>query len=126
MPLPVKWNPSKPHVRLHDFHDRSLSRGQKLSRRAAEERGCNSFGFFAAVLASQWFLFEIEPDFHLLTQLLQLLRRLSWCFLPVSKLINGSIRELALLRPVALTARPGLLGVVACGGSGLRAISIGS
>ena len=30
-------------VRLCDFHDRSLSRGQKLSRRASEERGCKSF-----------------------------------------------------------------------------------
>ena len=29
--------------RLRDFHDRSLSRGQKLSRRATEERGCKSF-----------------------------------------------------------------------------------
>src|SRR5882724_10225057 len=34
--------------RLYDFHDRCLSRGQKLSRRAAEERGVNSFCFFAA------------------------------------------------------------------------------
>jgi hypothetical protein len=32
-----------PVHRLPDFHDRSLSRGQKLSRRAAEERGYNFF-----------------------------------------------------------------------------------
>src|SRR5882762_371614 len=53
-----------------DFHDRSLSRGQELSRRATEERGCKFFlDFSPRVLASQpWFLFQIEPDFHLLSQ----------------------------------------------------------
>src|SRR5882724_2794240 len=52
-----------------DFHDRSLSRGQKLSRRATEERGCKFFlDFSPRVLASQpWFLFQIEPDFHWLS-----------------------------------------------------------
>src|SRR5258708_11150569 len=30
-------------ARQPGFHDRSLSRGQKLSRRATEERGCKSF-----------------------------------------------------------------------------------
>jgi hypothetical protein len=59
-----------PLVRLPDFHDRSLSRGQKLSRRATEERGCNFFSVSSPrVLASRpWFLFEIEPDFHLLSR----------------------------------------------------------
>src|SRR6266478_9060281 len=44
-----------------DFHDRSLSRGQKLSRRASEERGYKTLSDFSPrVLASQpWFLF---PD----------------------------------------------------------------
>jgi hypothetical protein len=36
-------------VRLRDFHDRSLSRGQKLSRRATEERGCKFFWFLRRV-----------------------------------------------------------------------------
>jgi hypothetical protein len=59
-----------PLVRLPDFHDRSLSRGQKLSRRASEERGYKTLSDFSPrVLASQpWFLFQIEPDFHLLSQ----------------------------------------------------------
>src|SRR6266852_842502 len=49
-----------------DFHDRSLSRGQKLSRRASEERVYKFFSDSSPrVLASQpWFLFPIEPDFH--------------------------------------------------------------
>ena len=53
-----------------DFHDRSLSRGQKLSRRASEERGYKTLSDFSPrVLASQaWFLFQIEQDFHLLSQ----------------------------------------------------------
>jgi hypothetical protein len=47
-------------VSLADFHDRSLSRGQGLSRRAWEERG---YKFFlnpsSRVLASRpWFLFQ--------------------------------------------------------------------
>jgi hypothetical protein len=44
-----------------DFHDRSLSRGQKLSRRASEERVYKTLSDFSPrVLASQpWFLF---PD----------------------------------------------------------------
>jgi hypothetical protein len=36
------------HVRLPDFHDRSLSRGKKPSWRAREERGCKIFGFVSA------------------------------------------------------------------------------
>jgi len=53
-----------------DFHDRSLSRGQKLSRRASEERVYKTLSDSSPrVLASQpWFLFQIEPDFHLLSQ----------------------------------------------------------
>ncbi len=35
--------PVERSVRIRDFHDRSLSRGQKLSRRASEERGCKFF-----------------------------------------------------------------------------------
>src|SRR5580692_9007999 len=56
--------------RLRDYHHRSLSRGQKLSRRATEERGCKILSDSSPrVLASQpWFLFRIEPDFHLLSQ----------------------------------------------------------
>jgi len=58
------------YVPQADFHDRSLSRGQKLSRRASEERGYKTLSDFSPrVLASQpWFLFQIEPDFHLLSQ----------------------------------------------------------
>src|SRR5258707_8993877 len=43
-----------------DFHDRSLSRGQKLSRRASEERGCKFFLIPSSrVWASQpWFLLD--------------------------------------------------------------------
>ena len=40
--------------RFGDFHDRSLSRGQKLSWRAVEERGCNFFSIPSPrLLASQ-------------------------------------------------------------------------
>jgi hypothetical protein len=58
------------HVWLSDFHDRSLSRGQKLSRRASEERGCK---FFLILRRVCWPLgrgsyIQIEPDFHLLVQ----------------------------------------------------------
>src|SRR2546422_5627150 len=43
---------------VSDYHDRSLSRGQKLSGRASEEHGCKFFsGSSPRVLASQpWFL----------------------------------------------------------------------
>jgi hypothetical protein len=47
-----KWVPV-PMFRLADFHDRSLSRGKKFSRRAREERGCKVFFFSARVLASR-------------------------------------------------------------------------
>src|SRR6266436_5997002 len=56
--------------RLSDFHDRSLSRGQRLSRRASEERGCKFFLVLRRVcglLSRGSFLIE-EPDFHLLSQ----------------------------------------------------------
>ena len=52
------------------FHDRSVSRGQKLSRRAAEERGCKILSRCSTrVLASRPRvpIFR-EPDFHLLSQ----------------------------------------------------------
>src|SRR5713226_9200572 len=84
--------------RLGDFHDRSLSRGQKLSRRASEERGYKTLSDSSPrVLASQpWFLFQIEPDFHLLSQTHEWsCTEDSVCvFLPVSKLISGSIQSL--------------------------------
>jgi hypothetical protein len=59
------------------------------------------------VASQPWFLFEIEPDFHLLTQPLQLLRRLTLCFPASLETYRWEHRKLALLRPVALTARPG-------------------
>ncbi len=59
------------------------------------------------VLASRpWFLLQIEPDFHLLAQHL-LPRRLSLCFPASLETYQRGHRELALLRPVDLTARPG-------------------
>src|SRR5579872_2556126 len=70
------------HVRSRDFHDRSLSRGQKLSRRASEERGCKTCLILRRVfLASQpRFLFQIEPDFHLLTQLFAAAQKIDFVF----------------------------------------------
>ncbi len=58
------------HVRLRDFHDRSLSRGQSSPDALGRRAGVIPFRFFAAcMLASRpWFLFQIEPDFHLLSQ----------------------------------------------------------
>src|SRR6266567_6376285 len=96
-----------------DFHDRSLSRGQKLSRRASEERGCKFFLVLRRVcwpLSRGSFLIE-EPDFHLLAQPFQLPRRLSLCFPARVETNQREHPELALLRPVALTARPGRLRV---------------
>jgi len=59
--------------------------------------------FFSAFSASFWplgggFYSKIEPDFHLLAQLMRLPIRLSLCLLPVSKLTNGGI-ESFLLEP---------------------------
>src|ERR1700722_6835436 len=56
--------------RLRDFHDRSLSRGQSSPDALGRSAGVIPFRFFAAcMLASRpWFLFQIEPDFHLLSQ----------------------------------------------------------
>src|SRR5689334_2827669 len=55
--------------RFRDFHDRSLSRGQKLSRRAREERVCK---FLLVLRRVCWLLSrgssQGEPDFHLLFQ----------------------------------------------------------
>src|ERR1700722_1298480 len=66
--------------RLPDLHDRSLSRGQKLSRRASEERGCKFFLISSPrVLASRpgsW----IEPDFHLLAQRLSAAQKIEFVF----------------------------------------------
>src|SRR5713226_9600080 len=52
------------------IHDKSLSRGQKLSSRAQEERVKKFFAIFSfAVVASrQLFLQYAEPDIHLLSQ----------------------------------------------------------
>src|SRR5690349_19932800 len=71
-----------PRFRLGDFHDRSLSRGQKLSRRASEERGCKTCLILRRVfLASQpRFLFQIEPDFHLLTQRFAAAQKIEFVF----------------------------------------------
>jgi len=68
--------------------------------------------FFSAFNASCWplgggFYSRIEPDFHLLAQLMRLPIRLSLCLLPVSKLTNGGIERFVFSHPVALTARPG-------------------
>jgi hypothetical protein len=42
--LPIDLAPnSRSHGRFADFHDKSLSRGQELSRRAEEERRCIFF-----------------------------------------------------------------------------------
>jgi hypothetical protein len=50
---------------------------------------------------------RIEPDFHLLAQLVRLPRRLSLCFPASLKTYQREHRELALSCPVGLTARPG-------------------
>src|SRR5713226_10116732 len=53
-------------IRVADLHDKSLSRGQKLSGRAQEERVKKFFAIFSfAVVASrQLFLQYAEPDIH--------------------------------------------------------------
>src|SRR5712692_1210718 len=92
-----------------DFHDRSLSRGQKLSRRASEERGYKTLSDSSPrELASQpWFLYRTRLPFAVSDQRVVLHRRLSLCF-PASLETNQREHpELALLRPVGLTARPG-------------------
>ena len=58
--------------------------------------------FFSAFNASCWplgggFYSRIEPDFHLLAQLMRLPIRLSLCLLPVSKLTNGGIESCLLV-----------------------------
>jgi len=82
-------------VRLRDFHDRSLSRGQKLSQRATEERGCKSFSILRRMfLASQpRFLFEIEPDFHLLTQLFAAAQKIEFVFSRQSRNLSMGASE---------------------------------
>jgi hypothetical protein len=57
-------------VRLPDFHDMSLSRGQKLSCRAQEERVKKFFKVFSSPLCAsrQLLLQYAEPDIHLLSQ----------------------------------------------------------
>ena len=54
-----------------------------------------------------WFLFEIEPDFHLLTQLFAAAQKIDFVFPASLETYRWEHRKLALLRPVALTARPG-------------------
>jgi hypothetical protein len=97
-------------VRLPDFHDRSLSRGQELSRRALEERGYKSFLIFRRVFG----LSAVVPicdrtrlPFAVSDQRVVLNRRLSLCFPASLETYRRGHRELALLRPVGLTARPG-------------------
>ncbi len=63
--LSVTGRIQKVSFRKPDFHDRSLSRGQKLSRRATEEHGCNSFGFFAACI---WLLGREKCRRHCVTR----------------------------------------------------------
>jgi len=92
-----------------DFHDRSLSRGQKLSRRASEERGCEFFLISSPrVLASRpWFLDRTRLPFAGAAFLLP--RRLSLCFPASLETYQREHWKLALLRPVGLTARSGRL-----------------
>jgi hypothetical protein len=97
-------------VWLPDFHDRSLSRGQRLSRRASEERGCK-FSLISSprVLASRpWFLDRTRLPFAWRSVFL-LPRRLSLCFPASLETYQREHWKLALLRPVGLTARPGRL-----------------
>ena len=62
----------------------------------------------ARLVASRlWFLFDLEPDFHLLAQFFRLPRRLSWCTPASLETFQREHRELTLLRPVAFPARPG-------------------
>src|SRR5215470_10357557 len=49
----------------------------------------------------------LKPDFHLLVQLVRLPIRLSLCFPASLKTYQREQQGLTLLRPVALTARPG-------------------
>ena len=80
--------------RVRDFHDRSLSRGQKLSRRATEERGVILLILRRVFLASQpWFLFEIEPDFHLLTQLFAAAQKIEFVFSRQSRNLSTGASE---------------------------------
>jgi hypothetical protein len=58
------------NFRIADLHDKSLSRGQKLSWRAQEERVKKFFKILqlAIVASRQLFLLSAEPDIHLLSQ----------------------------------------------------------
>src|SRR6266481_5628044 len=96
--------------RLSDFHDRSLSRGQKLSRRATEERGCKSFLILRRVcwpLSRGSCFSRTRLPFAVADQRVVLHRRLSLCFPASLETYQREHPELALLRPVGLTARPG-------------------
>ena len=96
---------------LYDFHDRSLSRVKKLSRRASEERGCNFFSDSSA--ASCW---PLGRGFYSLNRTrlpfagadgFRPPRRLSLCFPASLETYQREHHELALACPVGLTARPG-------------------
>src|SRR6266581_2873777 len=93
-----------------DFHDRSLSRGEKLSRRAAEGRGCKSFLVLRRVcwpLSRGSCFSRTRLPFAVSDQRVVLHRRLSLCFPASLETYQREHPELALLRPVGLTARPG-------------------
>src|SRR6266853_104763 len=97
-----------------DFHDRSLSRGQKLSRRAWEERGYKLFRISRRVCwplsRGSWFSRTRLP-FAVSDQRVVLNRRLSLCFPASLETYQREHGELALFRSVGLTARPGRLRV---------------
>jgi uncharacterized protein YecE (DUF72 family) len=55
--------------RFADFHDKSVSRGQNSPEALRRSAGTNSSSSSARVRASRrWFLFDPEPDIHLLSQ----------------------------------------------------------
>ena len=67
----------------------------QTERRPGRSKSTRRYDQTGSVLASRPGSYSrIEPDFHLLAQLFWLPRRLSLCFLPVSKLIDGSIGSL--------------------------------
>src|SRR5476651_1298276 len=69
----------------------------------------NSFGFFAACVGLSAVVPSSieEPDFHLLAQPVELPRRLNLCTPASLETYQREHRELTLLRPVGLMARPG-------------------
>src|SRR5882757_11543580 len=88
-----------------------LCQERKPSRRAAEERACKILSDSSPrVLASQpWFVLDRRTRLPLTIadQRVVLPRRLSWCFPASLETYQREHPELALFRPVGLTARPG-------------------